>query len=226
VTRVGGIVLCGGRSSRMGRPKAWLPFGDEVMLQRVVRVLREVVDPVVVVAAPEQDVPDLPAGVEIVRDEVEGRGPLAGLAVGLAALEGRVEAAYLSSCDVPFLKPEFVRRVIGFLASGGRQPPVSSATHSELGFQQGADAPRPPSIAVPHVGGFHHPLAAVYRVGVLPHVRELLSANRLRPVFLFDAVPTRVIEPHELADIDSEFVSLRNVNTPEEYEAALRDSRR
>ena len=43
---VGGIVLCGGRSSRMGRPKAWLPFGDELMLPRVVRILREVVEPV------------------------------------------------------------------------------------------------------------------------------------------------------------------------------------
>src|SRR5262245_66061476 len=100
--RVGGIVLCGGKSSRMGRPKAWLPFGDEVMLQRVVRIVREVVEPVVVVAAPGQDVP-LPPEVEIVRDEVEGRGPLAGLAAGLTALEGKVDAAYLSSCDVPFL---------------------------------------------------------------------------------------------------------------------------
>src|SRR5262249_57842743 len=87
--KVAGIVLCGGRSSRMGRPKAWLAFGDELMLQRVVRVLREVVDPVVVVAAPGQDVPPLPDTVEIVRDEVEGRGPLQGLAAGLAALEGK-----------------------------------------------------------------------------------------------------------------------------------------
>ena len=86
-----GIVLCGGRSSRMGRPKAWLPFGVETMLQRVVRILREVVEPVVVVAAPNQDVPALPAGVEIVHDEVEGKGPLAGLAAGLAALEGKAD---------------------------------------------------------------------------------------------------------------------------------------
>ena len=200
--RVGGIVLCGGRSSRMGRPKAWLPFGDEVMLQRVVRVLREVVDPVVVVAAPGQDVPALPADVAIVRDEVEGRGPLAGLAAGLAALEGKADAAYLSSCDVPFLKPEFVRRVVTFLT-----PDSQLST---------------PDIAVPKVGDYHHPLAAAYRVGVLPHVRELLAADRLRPVYLFDAVPTRVLEPSDLADADPEFASLRNVNTPEEYEAALR----
>jgi molybdopterin-guanine dinucleotide biosynthesis protein A len=198
--RVGGIVLCGGRSSRMGRPKAWLPFGAEVMLQRVVRVLHGVVDPVVVVAAPGQDVPQLPQGIEIVRDEVEGKGPLAGLAAGLASLEGRVDAAYLSSCDVPFLKPEFVRGVIALLGDA--------------------------AISVPHVEGYHHTLAAVYRLGVLPHVRELLAANRLRPVFLFDTVPTRVIEPAELPNIDPEFASLRNLNTPEEYEAALREQHR
>ena len=94
---VGGVILCGGQSKRMGRPKAWLPFGDETMLQRVVRILREVVEPVVVVAAPNQDVPALPAGVEIVHDEVEGKGPLAGLAAGLAALEGKADAVLAAS---------------------------------------------------------------------------------------------------------------------------------
>src|SRR5436305_11914835 len=102
--RVGGIVLCGGQSKRMGRPKAWLPFAGEIMLPRVVRLLREVVSPVVVVAAPDQDVPPLPADVAIVRDPERGRGPLQGLAAGLAAL-AEVDAAYASSCDVPFLSP-------------------------------------------------------------------------------------------------------------------------
>jgi molybdopterin-guanine dinucleotide biosynthesis protein A len=76
MTTVGGIVLCGGRSSRMGEPKAWLPFGDEVMLQRVVRVVKEAVDFVMVVAAPDQDIPNLPPDVLVVRDDLEGRGPL------------------------------------------------------------------------------------------------------------------------------------------------------
>src|SRR5437667_9469264 len=100
---VGGIVLCGGQSSRMGRPKAWLPFGDELMLPRVVRLLSEAVSPIVVVAAPGQDVPPLPDDVQIVRDAEQGRGPLQGLLAGLHALQGRADAAYLSSCAVPFL---------------------------------------------------------------------------------------------------------------------------
>jgi molybdopterin-guanine dinucleotide biosynthesis protein A len=181
----------------MGRPKAWLPFGSELMLQRVVRVLSEVVSPIVVVAAPEQEVPPLPAGVELTHDPEEFRGPLQGLAAGLAALGGRADAAYLSSCDVPFLRPAFVRRLIDFLGEH--------------------------SICVPKVGDFHHPLAAVYRANVLPAVARLLAEERLRPVFLFESVPTRVMSDQELADVDPAFQSLRNLNTPDDYETALRE---
>ena len=196
--KVGGIVLCGGQSKRMGRPKAWLPFAGELMLPRVVRLLGEAVCPVVVVAAPDQDLPPLPPDVAVVRDEEKGRGPLQGLAAGLAAMRGRAEAAYLSSCDVPFLQPAFVRRLLDLL---------------------GANA-----ICVPRVGEYHHPLAAVYRVEVAEAVRRLLAEGRLRPFFLFEAVPTRVVAAAELADVDPAFQTLRNLNTPEEYEAALREA--
>src|SRR3989442_994045 len=170
--RVGGIVLCGGQSKRMGKPKAWLPFAGETMLPRVVRLMSAVVSPIVVVAAPGQDLPALPAGVDVVRDEEQGRGPLQGLAAGLAALQGRVDAAFASSCDVPFLRPAFIQRMIELLGSA--------------------------QICVPFVGEYHHPLAAVYRIGVLDAVKKLLDDNRLRPVFLFDAAPTRVVEAKDL----------------------------
>jgi molybdopterin-guanine dinucleotide biosynthesis protein A len=192
---VGGVILCGGESKRMGRPKAWLPFAGELMLPRVARLLGEVVTPLVVVAAPGQDIPPLPADVTVVRDDEKGRGPLQGLAAGLRALQGRADAAYASSCDVPFLQPAFVCRLIELLGEH--------------------------HICVPRVGDYHHPLAAVYRVGVVGAVERLLHENRLRPVFLFDAVPTRVLQAAELADVDPTFQTLRNLNTPEEYAAAL-----
>jgi len=198
--QVGGIILCGGQSKRMGRPKAWLPFGGEPSLHLVVRLLGEVVRPIVVVAAPGQDVPPLSANVSVVRDAERGRGPLQGLAAGLSALRGRAEAAYLSSCDVPFLRPSFVRRIIDLLDDR--------------------------AICVPFVDGFHHPLAAVYRVEILDSVTQLLSENRLRPVFLFETASTRIVEARELIDVDSDLKSLRNLNTPEDYEKALDDLRR
>src|SRR3954454_18916278 len=100
---LGGVVLCGGQSRRMGRPKAWLPFGGELMLPRIVRLLSEVVSPIAVVAAAEQKLPPLASDVLVVRDPISGRGPLEGLAAGLAHLPVDVTAAYVSSCDVPLL---------------------------------------------------------------------------------------------------------------------------
>jgi molybdopterin-guanine dinucleotide biosynthesis protein A len=194
--QVGGIVLCGGRSRRMGQPKAWIPFGTERMLPRVVRLLSAAVSPVVVVAAPGQELPELPAGIAIARDPEEGRGPLQGLAAGLDALEGLCDAAYLSSCDVPFLQPALVRRLIELLGDS--------------------------AICVPYAGGFHHPLAAVYRLSVRGTVGQLLAEQRLRPVFLFESLPTRIVTAEELAGVDPTLQSLRNLNSPKDLEEALR----
>lgn len=195
-SQTAGIVLCGGRSRRMGRPKLTLPFGNELMLPRVVRILSVVVSPIVVVAAPEQDVPELPPDVMIARDEKEGRGPLAGLAVGLARLQSLAAAAYVSSCDVPLLKREFIQHMIARLG--------------------------PHEIAIPHAVGFHQPLAAVYRVTLVPRVRELLAADRLSPVSLVESSDTLIVSEDELREIDPNLESLINTNSPEEYEAALR----
>ena len=68
-----GIVLCGGSSRRMGRPKETLPFGPELMLQRVVRLLGQAARPVLVVAAADQSLPELPEAVDIVRDRLPDR---------------------------------------------------------------------------------------------------------------------------------------------------------
>ena len=194
----GGIVLCGGKSTRMGVPKATLPFGPETMLQRVVRLLGTVVSPIVVVAAREQSLPELPAGVKITRDEREQRGPLEGLRAGLKALPDSVEVAYITSCDVPLLEPAFVTRMVGLLGDH--------------------------DIAVMEIDGFPHPLSAVYRRDTLPHVQDLLENDKLRPVFLFDAVRTRRVRPEEMLSVDPQLRTLRNLNTREDYLAALSEA--
>jgi len=189
-----GIVLCGGKSSRMGSSKALLPFGSETMLQRVVRLLREVVSPIVVVAAVDQELPALPRDVIIARDEREARGPLEGLRSGLKALPEDVERAYVTSCDVPLLVPNFVSQML--------------------------DLARGYDVAVMEIDGFTHPLSAVYRRATLPFVDDLLAQDRLRPVFLFEAVKTRRVRPEEMT-ADPELRTLRNLNTREDYERAL-----
>jgi len=194
----GGIVLCGGKSTRMGVAKATLPFGPETMLQRVVRLLSAMVSPIVAVAAQEQVLPALPAEVIVTRDERDARGPLEGLRAGLKALPPSVEAAYVTSCDVPLLVPGFVERMLALL--------------------EGHD------IAVMEIDGFPHPLSAVYRRAVLPQVESLLAQDRLRPVFLFEAMRTRRVTPAEMRDVDPDLRTLRNLNTREDYEAALSDA--
>ncbi len=190
-----GLVLCGGKSTRMGLPKATLPFGDELMLERVVRLLSSVVSPIAVVAAPEQELPPLPAGVIVARDEVAGRGPLQGLMAGLSALAPHCDAAYATSCDVPLLVPAVVRLMIDRLGAH--------------------------DIAVPVEGQFHHPLAAVYRTRVVPVIAELLAADQLRPVFLYDRVATCRVNVSDLAAVDPGLVTLKNLNRPEDYLTAL-----
>lgn len=192
----GGIVLCGGKSTRMGTSKAMLSFGTETMLQRVVRLLGSVVTPIVVVAARSQPVPMLPGYARIARDEREDRGPLEGLRSGLAALPESVDAAYVTGCDVPLLVPRFVTQMIELLGDH--------------------------DIAVMEIDGFTHPLSAVYRRSILPHVEALLASDRLRPAYLFDALKTRRVRPSEVASVDPDLLTLRNLNTPEEYREALK----
>jgi molybdenum cofactor guanylyltransferase len=190
-----GIVLCGGKSTRMGSPKAMLPFGPETMLQRVVRLLGSVVTPIVVVSSREQALPLLPGYVRIARDDREERGPLEGLRAGLSALSASTEAAYVTSCDVPLLVPGFVNLMIELLGDH--------------------------DIAVMDIDGFPHPLSAVYRRTLLPHVEALLASDRLRPAYLFEAVRTRRVTPAEVASVDPDLLTLRNLNTPEDYRDAL-----
>jgi len=193
--KAGGIILCGGRSTRMGSSKALLEFGAETMLQRVVRLLGAVVSPLVVVAAPGQELPELPAAVIVTRDEQEGRGPLEGLRAGLKALPADVEMAYVTSCDVPLLVPGFVERMVHLLGDH--------------------------DISVMEIDGFAHPLSAVYRRHTLGQVEALLAAERLRPAFLFEAVSTRRVQRAEMVDVDPQLLTLRNLNTPQDYTDAL-----
>src|SRR5205807_9453811 len=99
-----GIVLAGGRSSRMGSPKSQLEWHGSTLLYRTAALLeRSVPGPVVVVRAPGQDLPELPAGVAMVDDPVEGLGPMQGIAAGLAAVADRATTAFICSTDMPFL---------------------------------------------------------------------------------------------------------------------------
>lgn len=181
----------------MGYPKARLPFGPELMLPRVVRIVRQVVAPIVVVAARDQDLPALPSDVIVVYDQRDARGPLEGLFAGLSHLPSDVHAAYATSCDVPLISSEFIRYLL-----------------DQLGDHD---------LVVPVEDQFAHPLAAVYRTSLIAPIAELLATDQLRPAFLFTRVRCRRVPVDELRRIDPELRALRNLNHRSDYEAALRE---
>ena len=104
------VILCGGRSSRMGQDKGSLPFGDETMLARIVRIARATADSVIVVARRNQPVP---ADVTLVYDAVEDLGPLAGISAGLSA--SNTDLNIVIACDMPLINPHVLRRLASLI---------------------------------------------------------------------------------------------------------------
>lgn len=195
-----GIVLAGGRSSRMGTPKSSLDWHGSPLLRRVCGLVARGVDgPVVVVRAPGQDLPELPTSVEVLDDPVEGDGPLRGLATGLQALQGRAERAFLCSTDLPLLHPGLPQRL----------------------------AREPSDVVLPVVGGRDQPLAALYAVHLAAVAEALLEQGVRRPIALTEhATTTRLdhvalLTSQVLRVADPRLQSLCGANTAEQYAALL-----
>ncbi|MDX1961668.1 MAG: molybdenum cofactor guanylyltransferase [Pirellulales bacterium] len=203
IADLGGVVLCGGESTRMGQPKEWLLLGEEPLLTRVCRLLSNCVDPLVVVAAPGQRLPPLPAQVRILRDPQPQAGPLAAVAAGLKHLQGNVSAAFVTACDMPF--PQ--RGVISHL--------FAKLTRY--------------AVVVPVADGYHQPLMAVYRTdlaetfaGMAQHGEKSLW-RALRTVAGDGTPPAegwgiKHVSVAEICQHDPELRSLLNINTPRDWE--------
>ena len=185
------VLLAGGQSRRMGQPKVWLKFDGRPLLVHLVERLRTRFPDVVVVAAPRQALPETAA--RVVWDELPGEGPLAGLAVGLR--ESRQPLVFVSSCDAPFLNMDVAEYLLNVAACY--------------------------DIVVPEVDGRRHPLHAVYRTTLLPAVEELLAAGVRRPMALFERARTAFVSGSELRTLDPDGRTFLNMNTPEDYAAAL-----
>jgi molybdenum cofactor guanylyltransferase len=201
-----GVVLAGGRSSRMGTPKAALEWHGSTLLRHVTGVVARAVEgPVVVVRAPGQELPTLDPSVVVCDDPEEGLGPLQGIAVGLAAVAEQAPTAFVCSTDLPFLHAAFVRTVL-------------------MAFRR--DIGPPPDVVLPVLGGHRQPLAAGYGTHLATRVAKLLEAGRRRPAHLFEECDVRRLDEQELLsdprllDVDPELDSVVNVNDPTDYRAA------
>jgi molybdopterin-guanine dinucleotide biosynthesis protein A len=186
------IILTGGKSLRMGTPKFLLPFDGEPLIAHVVRRLRNFFTDVVIVAAADQCLPALPA--KVVRDELPYRGPVGGIYYGLRA--AAQDISFVTACDAPFLNLNLIQSLLAALGAA--------------------------DVAVPFWQERLQPLHAVYRSSVKPFLQAQLNDGQLRPTSLYERVTTRIVAEAELLAIDPEGLSFVNINTPEDYQRALR----
>jgi molybdopterin-guanine dinucleotide biosynthesis protein A len=187
------IVLAGGASSRLGRPKALLPFGAETLIERVVRRLAAGSSEVVVVVGPHVRLPPLPDPVRVVEDEIPLQGPVAGIAYGLAA--ARTPLAFVCGCDHPFLEPEIARLLVERTCDRNGAVVVSA--------------------------GVPQPLLAVYRKGVATIATAMLASGERRAARLVELARLVEVSEEDLLAIDPAGLSLFDVDTPQAYREAL-----
>jgi molybdopterin-guanine dinucleotide biosynthesis protein A len=184
---VAGVILAGGRNSRMGgRDKAFLSVGGETVFERTLGVLRCCFSQVVVVS----NNPEKYRGfnVEVTADELPGNGPLGGLHAGLGRV--RTPYAFVTACDMPFLRPEPILFLVSRL--------------------------RDQEAIVPCWDGDIEPLLALYATSLRGRIEAAVAQGvrairdflpRARAEFLPESVMEKVTGAEE---------SFRNVNTPED----------
>ena len=194
--RVAGIVLAGGRSSRMGVDKASLMLEGRTLLQRTVDVLDEVADEIVVVAAAGQQLPQLASAhpLRVVEDAVEGQGPLVGIAAGLEAMTAPV--AVVVACDMPYLRPALLRLLAGRAGAGAR-------------------------LAVPMHDGRPQSLCSAWQASALAVVRAHVEAGDRAVMSVADDLDAERLPPEAYEQADADGRSFINLNTPDEFQAAL-----
>lgn len=184
-----GIVLAGGKSTRLGAAKALLRVGGETFLERAVSAVRPLCRQIIVVSAPGSSPPELD-GCVMVEDERPGLGPLGGLVTGLAISDD--EWHLTLACDLPLVRPEMLKLI------------VAEAS--------GADA------VVPRAGGRLQPLLAAYSRACLSPARVATDSGRRAMRAMLDLVRVKIIEEARLREVDPELISFTNVNTWDEYQ--------
>ncbi len=190
-----GVVLAGGRSTRMGTNKALLEFGGARIIERLLQTLRPLFPEVAIVANDATAYSYL--GVPVWPDRIPGTGALGGLYT--AVVSSAFPQAFCIACDMPY-------------------PNAAVITYLQR-LAPGSD------VVVPRTADGYQPLHAVYSKSCSAAMESLLRAGRLKIDQLFPLVRLRIVDEEELRPIDPLLHAFVNVNTREELEAASRLAR-
>ena len=195
LTDLAAVILCGGKSSRLGLDKTQLIFEGRTFLENVVHIVGKVTDRIVLVGDIDRTVHNLPDSVEWAIDEDPDAGPLEGIRVGLNRVEDR-KYAFVTSCDVPLLKHELIH----FL-------------YRHLGDANGI---------VPVDGQRIYGMTAIYRTDIVEEIANRIAQGKLRVSEISQAVNAIEIAVDRIREIDPNLDSMTNVNSKAEYQALLK----
>lgn len=185
-----GIVLAGGKSSRMGVNKALIEFGGRRLIEATVDCLRALFPEVLIIA---NDPPRYAyLGVKVIPDLIPDSGSLGGIYTGLSAASHHT--GFFVACDMPFLNADLITLLV-------REA-------------EGWD------VVVPRVNGELQPLHAVYAKSCLPLIKESIDASVLKIARFFAKARVKIIEEPALRAVDPHLLGFMNVNTPLELEQA------
>lgn len=185
-----GIILSGGKSSRMGENKAFVELGGERLLDRTITLFRDLFDEIILVTNDPRAYLDL--DLTIVTDIIPGKGALGGIYSGL--FFARSERAFVAPCDMPFLDRSFITWMLS----------------------KAADC----DVLVPAPADGLQPLHAVYSRRCLPAMKKLIDDDRLQIKLLFKRCRTVEIPPQVLKPFDPEGIMFQNINSRGDLEEA------
>jgi molybdopterin-guanine dinucleotide biosynthesis protein A len=185
-----GVILAGGKSSRMGQNKALMSLGGHRLIDRVVHVLRDIFADLLLVT----NSPDIYADLEVpmVSDVFPEKGSLGG--IYSAVVHAPALYCFVVACDMPFLQPSVIRYLVEQMVDN--------------------------DVVIPDVHGEMQPLHAIYSKACLAPMRQRLDANRLKIIGFLSAVRVRIVSTGEMLALDPQLYTFQNLNTPEEFQAA------
>jgi len=184
------VILAGGKSTRMGRDKAWLPLDGQPLLARQIAVVREL-DPVELFISGRGDTDYSSLGYPVLTDMFPDAGPLAGITTGLLAANAPL--VLILAVDMPEMSSAILRHLVGRCGEG--------------------------TGVVPHVGHRLEPLAALYPKAAAPLARDLLQ-RQLRAVRTFAerCKQAGLVAVHGVAEADRNCFT--NWNSPDDLPLA------
>lgn len=208
--KLAAIVLCGGSSSRMGFDKFRLPFDGRTFLECVIEEVAEAIEGPIVVAASQRTISEVTklcdsignSRVRIVVDQRDDSGPMEGIRAGLADVESEATWAFVTSCDVPLFCPE-VLAVLTAAVSRLNDPALEAVMPASPDRIYG--------------------MTAIYKTSVVAKVADMIRRRSLRVSDLATELNTEKISLAEIRSADPSLKSMRNLNSPDQYLALLRD---